>query len=79
MGGGGDRGIQTHPGKSQVAIGFPGNTRDFPRPDLGPNIGPFPIKKLAKTSQNGVCHFQLLLFDENFMKILIKIPKLQMN
>ena len=34
--------------------------RDFPRPDLGPNIGPLPIKKLAKTSQNGVYHSQYL-------------------
>ena len=30
--------------------------RDFPRPDLGPNIGPFPIQKQVKTSKNGVYH-----------------------
>ena len=34
--------------------------RDFPRPDLRPNIGPFTIKKWAKTSQNGVYYSQFL-------------------
>ena len=34
--------------------------RDYPRPDLGPNNGPFPIQKCAKTSQNGVYHSQFL-------------------
>ena len=34
--------------------------RDFPRPDLGPNISHFPIQKLAKTSQNVVYHSQFL-------------------
>ena len=45
--------------------------RNFPRPDLGPNIGPFPIKKMSITSQKGVYHSQFLssTFGENFMKI----------
>ena len=55
--------------------------RDFPRPDLGPNIGLFPVKKLAKTSQNGVYHSQLICstFGKIFMKIRTKIAKLQMH
>ena len=36
------------------------HSRDFPRPDLGPNIGPFLIQKWAKTSQNGVYYSQFL-------------------
>ena len=51
--------------------------RDFPRPVFGPNIGPFPIKKWAKPSQNGVYddinNFLALHFGEKFMKILTKI------
>ena len=35
-------------------------TRDFPKSDLGPNIGPYPIKKWAKTSQNGVYYSKFL-------------------
>ena len=48
--------------------------RDFPRPDLGPNIGPFPIQKWTKSSQNGVYHLQFLsstfwfIFSENYNK-----------
>ena len=34
--------------------------RDFPRPDLGPNMGAFPIQKWVKTSQNGVYYSQYL-------------------
>ena len=34
--------------------------RDFPRPDIGPNIGPSRIQRWAKTSQNGVYHSQYL-------------------
>ena len=34
--------------------------KDFPRPDLGPNISPFPTKNRAKTSQNGVYHSKFL-------------------
>ena len=34
--------------------------RGFPRPDLGPNRGAFPIQYRAKTSQNGVYHPQFL-------------------
>ena len=32
----------------------------FTRPDLGLNIGPFPIQNWEKTSQNGVYHSQFL-------------------
>ena len=56
-------------------------TRDFPRPDLGPNIDPFPIQKLAKASQNGVYYSQFIVLHlgENFMKILTKIAKLPLH
>ena len=49
--------------------------RDLPRRDL-----PFPIKKLAKTSQNGVYHHSIFLYfytGENFKKIQTKLAKLQ--
>ena len=36
--------------------------RDFPRTDLGPNIGPFPHTKWEKTSQNGIYHSQFFCF-----------------
>ena len=44
-------------------------------------MGPIPISNCAKTSQNGVYHFQFLVlhFGVNFMKIGTKIPKLQMH
>ena len=29
-------------------------SRDYPRPNLGPNIGPYPFEKMSKSSQNGV-------------------------
>ena len=56
--------------------------RDFPRPDLGPNNGPFPIQNEQKTSQNGVYHSQFL--SSTFLvkiswKSDKKIPKLQMH
>ena len=43
---------------------------DFPRPDLGLNIRPFPIKKWAETYKNGVYHFKFLVlrFGENSWK-----------
>ena len=43
--------------------------RDFPRPDLRPNNGPFPIQK------EGV----VLQFGENFMIKRSKIPNLQIH
>ena len=45
--------------------------RDFPRLDLGPNIGPLPIQKGAKTSKNVyiIPNFRVLHFGVNFMKI----------
>ena len=49
-------------------------SRDFPRPDLGLNNGPFPIPKGTKTSQNDVYHSQFL--SSTFW---IKISKLQMH
>ena len=54
------------------------NLRDFPRPDLRLNIGPFPIQKWAKTSQNGVCRSQFLssTFWWNFHENPNKIAKL---
>ena len=41
---------------------YPQHISDFPSPDLGlgSNMGPFPIKKWAKTSQNGVYHSQII-------------------
>ena len=57
--------------------------RDFPRPDLGPNIGPFPIQKRAKTSQMlyipVITNFFVLHFGEKIMKIRTKKAKLQMH
>ena len=34
--------------------------KDFLKPDLGPNMGPFPIKKWAKNFQNGEIYSQFL-------------------
>ena len=42
------------------ALTHQGLNRDLPRPDVGPKIGPFPIKKRAKTSQNSISHSQFL-------------------
>ena len=48
---------------------------DFLRPDLGTNNGPFPNKKLAKTSQIVyiIPNFLVLNFGENFMTIRSKV------
>ena len=43
--------------------------RDFPRPDFGGNIGPFPIEKMSKNFQNGVNHSEFLSFGEYFMEV----------
>ena len=52
--------------------------RDFPTPDFGPNIGPFPIKNEQKLP-NIIPNFLVLHFGENFMKIRTKMAKLQMH
>ena len=55
--------------------------RDFPRAIFGPKIGPFPIKKQAKTPKM-VCIIPNCLdlhFGKKFMKIRTKIAKLQMH
>ena len=54
------------------------NYRDFPRPDLGPNIGLFSTKKWVKVVFI-IPNFLVLHFGENFMKIRTKIAKLQMH
>ena len=51
------------------------DTRDFPRPDLGPNIDPFLMQKLPKMVYI-IPNFLFLHFGENFMKIQTKIEKL---
>ena len=55
--------------------------RDFPRPDLRPNIGPFPIQNEQKLPKMVyiIPNFLVLHFGENFMKIQTKIAKLQMH
>ena len=56
--------------------------RDFPRPVLGPYIGPFPIKKKLKNLPKmvyNILNILVLHFVENFIKILTKIGKLQMH
>ena len=50
--------------------------RNFPRPDLGPKIGPFPIEKPPKMVFI-IPSFIVLHFGENFMKIRTKIAKLK--
>ena len=54
---------------------------DFPRPDLGPNICPFPLKNEQKLPKLVyiISNFLFLHFSENFMKICTKIQKLQMH
>ena len=47
-------------------------------PDLGSNIGPFPIKNEQKLSKI-VYIIPNFLVLQNFMKIRTKIPKLQMH
>ena len=50
--------------------------RDFSKPDLGPNIGTFPIQKWAKKNPKMVYiipNFFVLHFGENFMKIWTQI------
>ena len=51
--------------------------RNFPSTDLGPNNGPFQIKKWAKTSQNGEYHSRFLSssFKWKFHENLIKNSK----
>ena len=50
-------------------------------PDLGPNISPFPIQNEPKVPKMVyiIPNLLVLHFDENFMKIQTKIPKLQMH
>ena len=56
-------------------------TRDFPRPDLGPIICPFPIQKWAKLPLMVyiIPNFLVLQFGVNFIKIRAKIAKLQIH
>ena len=53
------------------------SARDFPRPDLGPNNGPFQFKneqKLPKMVNYYIIpNFLVLHFGENFMKIRSKM------
>ena len=53
--------------------------RGFPRPDLGPNIGPFPIKNEQKLPKMVYIIPDLLVLHlgENFMKIRTKLAKLR--
>ena len=53
--------------------------KDLPRPDLGLNIGPFPIKNEQNIPKGVkiIPIFVVLHFGENFMKIQIMIAKLQ--
>ena len=55
--------------------------RDFPRPNLGPNIGPFPIQNGQKLPKMVyiIPNFLVVHFGENFMKMRTKIAKLQMH
>ena len=55
--------------------------RDFPRPDLGSNIGSSQFKNEQKLPKMVyiIPNFLVLHFGKNFMKIQTKIPKLQMH
>ena len=55
--------------------------KNFPRPDLGLYIGPFPIKNEQKLPKmmHIIPNFLVLRFGDNFMKIGTKIAKLQMH
>ena len=61
-------------------------SRDFPRPDLGPNISRISASFQLKVSKNFskwciyiIPYFLVLHFGEHFMKIRTKIAKLQMH
>ena len=56
-------------------------SRDFPRPDLGPNIGPSQLKNEQKLPKMVyiIPNFLVLHLGENFMEIRTKLPKLQMR
>ena len=55
--------------------------RDFPWPDLGPNIGPFQFENKPKLPKIVfiIPNFLVLHFGENFIKIRTKIAKLQIH
>ena len=55
--------------------------RDFPKPDLGPNIGLSQFKNEQKIPKMVyiIPNFIVLHLDENFMKIRTKIAKLQIH
>ena len=55
--------------------------RDFPRPDLGPNIGLFPFQNIQKLPKIVYITRNILVlhFGENFMTIRTKLAKLQMH
>ena len=57
-------------------------SRDFPRANLGPVIGPCFFPKLRQKFPSFITNFPMtdfvLHFDENFVKIAPKITKLQM-
>ena len=55
--------------------------RDFPRLDLGQNIGPWQFKNEQKIPKmvHIIPNFLVLHFGENLMKIQTKIAKLQMH
>ena len=58
------------------------NHRGFPRPNLGPIIGLYPIKKNGQKLPKIVYiipNFLALHFGENFMKIRTKIQKLKLH
>ena len=55
---------------------------NFPRPDLGLIIGPFPVKKMSinfPKMEYIIPNFLALHFAKNFMNIRTKIPKLQIH
>ena len=56
-------------------------SRDFPKPDLGSNNSPFPIKKEQKLPKMMyiIPNFLVLHFGGHFMKIRAKIAKLQIH
>ena len=56
-------------------------TRDFPRPDLGPNIGPSQFKNEQKLPKMVyvIPNYLVLDFGEIFIKIRTKIAKLHMH
>ena len=70
-----------HPSRWASSWDLCTNCRDFPKPDLGPNIAPSQLKyeqKLPKMLYI-ILNFLVLHFGKNFMKIRTKIAKLQIH